>query len=131
MDIHPIHTEADYQAALKEISALMELDPDMDTPEGDRLDVLATLVQAYEAKHYPIALPDPIEAIKFRMEQGGLSIQDLEPLIGKSNRVYEVLGRKRPLTLPMIRRLHKGLGIPAEVLIAQTASAFGKSPMAA
>lgn len=131
MDIHPIHTEADYQAALKEISALMELDPDMDTPEGDRLDVLATLVQAYEAKHYPIALPDPIEAIKFRMEQGGLSIQDLEPLIGKSNRVYEVLGRKRPLTLPMIRRLHKGLGIPAEVLIAQTASAFGRSALAA
>lgn len=87
----------------------------------ERLDVLATLIQAYEAKHYAIAPPDPIEAIKFRMEQGGLSIKDLEPLIGKSNRVYEVLGRTRPLTLPMIRRLHKGLGIPAEVLIAQTA----------
>lgn len=131
MDIRPIHTEADYQAALKEISALMALDPGMDSPDGDRLDVLATLVQAFEAKHYPIDLPDPIEAIKFRMEQGGLSIQDLEPLIGKSNRVYEVLGRKRPLTLPMIRRLHKGLGIPAEVLITQTANAFGKSAQAA
>jgi HTH-type transcriptional regulator/antitoxin HigA len=131
MDIRPIHTEADYQAALKEISALMEHAPDAGTPEGDRLDVLATLVEAFEAKHYPLDLPDPIEAIKFRMEQGGLSIQDLEPLIGKSNRVYEVLGRKRPLTLPMIRRLHKGLGIPAEVLITQTASAFGKAPLAA
>jgi hypothetical protein len=73
-------------------------------PLGDRLDILATLVQAYEAKHYRIEPPDPIEAIKFRMEQGGLSIKDLEPLIGKSNRVYEVLGRTRPLTLPMIRR---------------------------
>lgn len=121
MDIRPIHTKADYQAALKDISALMEHDPELGTPDGDRLDVLATLVQAYEAKHYAIAPPDPIEAIKFRMEQGGLSIKDLEPLIGKSNRVYEVLGRTRPLTLPMIRRLHKGLGIPAEVLIAQTA----------
>ena len=130
MEIRPIHTEADYQAALKDISALMERDPDMGTAEGDRLDVLATLVQAFEAKHYPIDLPDPIEAIKFRMEQGGLSVQDLEPLIGKSNRVYEVLGRKRPLTLPMIRRLHQGLGIPAEVLIAQTASTFGGPAMA-
>lgn len=121
IDIRPIHTKADYQAALKDISALMEHDPELGTPDGDRLDVLATLVQAYEAKHYAIAPPDPIEAIKFRMEQGGLSIKDLEPLIGKSNRVYEVLGRTRPLTLPMIRRLHEGLGIPAEVLIAQTA----------
>ena len=119
MEIRPIHTEADYQAALQEVSALMDQDPDAGTPDGDRLDVLATLVQAYEAKHYPIAPPDPIEAIKFRMEQGGLSIKDLEPLIGRSNRVYEVLGRTRPLTLPMIRRLHKGLGIPAEVLIAE------------
>lgn len=119
MEIRPIHTEADYQAALQEVSVLMDQDPDAGTPDGDRLDVLATLVQAYEAKHYPIAPPDPIEAIKFRMEQGGLSIKDLEPLIGRSNRVYEVLGRTRPLTLPMIRRLHKGLGIPAEVLIAE------------
>ena len=87
MDIHPIHTEADYKATLKEISALMESDPDLGTPEGDRLDILATLVQAYEAKHVPITAPDPVEAIKFRMDQSGLSVKDLEPIIGKSNRV--------------------------------------------
>ena len=120
MEIRPIHTEADYKATLREISALMEADPDPGTPEGDLLEVLATLVQAYEATHCPMEKPDPIEAIKFRLEQGGLSIKDLEPMIGHSNRVYEVLGRKRPLTLRMIRRLHKGLGIPAEVLIAET-----------
>lgn len=118
MDIRPIHNEHDYKAALRDISALMELDPDLGTPEGDRLDVLATLVQAYEAKHHAIDPPDPIEAIKFRLDQSGLSIKDLEPMIGRSNRVYEVLARSRPLTLSMIRRLHKGLGIPAEVLIA-------------
>ncbi len=89
---------------------------------GDRLDILATLVQAYEVKHVPITAPDPVEAIKFRMDQSGLSIKDLEPIIGKSNRVYEVLSRKRPLTLAMIRRLHKSLGIPADVLIAETAA---------
>lgn len=120
MNIRPIHTEADYKATLKEIAALMELDPDMGTPEGDRLDILATLVQAYEAKTFPIGVPDPVEAIKFRMEQSGLTVRDLEPFIGKSNRVYEILNHKRPLTLGMIRRLHQGLGIPAEVLIAET-----------
>ena len=120
MDIRPIRTKADYKAALKEISALMATDPDLGTPEGDRLDIVTTLVQAYEAKHVPIAAPDPVEAIKFRMEQSGLSVKDLEPIIGRSNRVYEVLNRKRPLTLPMIRRLHKSLGIPADVLIAET-----------
>jgi HTH-type transcriptional regulator/antitoxin HigA len=120
MDIRPIHTEADYKAALKEISALMEGDPDLATPEGDRLDILATLVHAYEARHFPIAGPDPVEAIKFRMAQSGLSVKDLEPLIGKSNRVYEILSRKRPLTLAMIRRLHRALGIPASVLIAES-----------
>jgi HTH-type transcriptional regulator / antitoxin HigA len=124
MEIKPIHTNADYKAALREITALMESDPDLGTPDGDRLDVLATLVQAYETKHHPIEPPDPIEAIKFRIEQGGLTIKDLEPFIGKSNRVYEVLGRTRPLTLPMIRRLHKGLGIPAEVLIAERDARF-------
>lgn len=124
MEIRPIHTEADYKAALRDISALMEADPDYGTPDGDRLDVLAILVQAYEAKHYPISAPDPIEAIKFRLEQAGLSIKDLEPMIGRSNRVYEVLGRKRPLTLGMIRRLHKGLGIPAAVLIAEADERF-------
>jgi HTH-type transcriptional regulator/antitoxin HigA len=120
MEIKPIHNDADYRAALKEISFLMEQDPALRTPEGDRLEVLATLVQSHESKHYPIEKPDPIEAIKFRMEQGGLSVKDLEPMIGKSNRVYEILDRTRPLTLRMIRRLHKELGIPAEVLIAQT-----------
>lgn len=122
MDIRPIRSEADYQATLKEISALMDedADPDLGTPDGDRLDILATLVQAYEAKHMPITAPDPVEAIKFRMDQSGLSVKDLEPIIGKSNRVYEVLNRKRPLTLAMIRRLHISLGIPADVLIAQT-----------
>lgn len=123
MDIRPIRTTADHQAALKEISALMEADPELGTPEGDRLDILATLVQAYEARHVPMSAPDPIEAIKFRMDQSGLSVKDLEPLIGKSNRVYEVLSRKRPLTLAMIRRLHHSLGIPAHVLIAQSAAA--------
>ncbi len=120
MDIRPVHTEADHKATLKEISALMESDPDAGTPEGDRLDILTTLVQAYEAKHLPITAPDPVEAIKFRMDQAGLSVKDLETIIGKSNRVYEVLNRKRPLTLAMIRRLHHSLGIPADVLIAQT-----------
>jgi HTH-type transcriptional regulator/antitoxin HigA len=122
MDIQPIRTEADYKAALRQISTLMEADPELGTPEGDRLDILATLVQAYEARHFPIGAPDPIEAIKFRMEQSGLTVKDLEPIIGRSNRVYEVLNRKRPLTLAMIRRLHRSLGIPAEVLIAETAS---------
>ena len=86
------------------------------------MDILATLAQAYEAKRTPISAPDPVEAIKFRMDQSGLSVKDLEPIIGKSNRVYEVLNRKRPLTLAMIRRLHKSLGIPADALIAETAA---------
>ena len=117
MDIKPIRTEADNKAALAEISKLMDLDPELGTPEADRLDVLVTLVQAFEAKHYPIELPDPIEAIKFRMEQQGLTVADLAPMIGKTNRVYEVLNRRRSLSLEMIRKLHKGLGIPTDVLI--------------
>ena len=117
MDIQPIQSERDHQTALQQISALMESDPDPGTPQGDRLDILATLVQAWEARHHPIEPPDPIEAIRFRMEQQGMTVRDLEPIIGKSNRVYEVLNRKRPLTLPMIRRLHRQLGISAEVLI--------------
>ncbi|MBL8338015.1 MAG: transcriptional regulator [Rhodoferax sp.] len=119
MEVRPIHTDADYRAALREISVLMDTEPEPEpgTPIGDRLDILATLVQAYESKHAPMQPPDPVEAIKFRMEQDGLTVKDLEPLIGKSNRVYEVLNRKRPLTLAMIRRLHHSLGIPANVLI--------------
>ncbi|MDO8891500.1 MAG: transcriptional regulator [Sulfurimicrobium sp.] len=117
MDIKPLKTEADYQAALKEIETLMFAV--VDTPEGDRLDVLVTLVEAYEARHYPLDLPDPVEAIKFTMEQKGLTVKDLEPMIGRSNRVYEILNHTRPLTLKMIWRLHQGLGIPAESLIRQ------------
>ena len=122
MDIQPIRTEADYKLALRNISNLMESDPELGTPDGDRLDILVTLVQAFEARHLPIGAPDPVEAIKFRMEQSGLTVKDLEPIIGRSSRVYEVLNHKRPLTLAMIRRLHRGLGIPAEVLIAETAT---------
>jgi len=122
MEIQPIRTEADYKATLRQISALMASDPAPATPKGDRLDILTTLVQAYEARHWPIEAPDPVEAIKFRMEQSGLTVKDLEPIIGRSNRVYEVLNRKRPLTLAMIRRLHRDLGIPADVLIAETAT---------
>jgi HTH-type transcriptional regulator/antitoxin HigA len=118
MDIKPIKTGADYRAALKEIEMLMTADPD--TPEGEKLDVLVTLVEAYEQKHYPLDLPDPVEAIKFEMEQKGLTVKDLEPMIGKSNRVYEVLNHKRSLTLKMIWRLHEQLGIPAESLIKQS-----------
>ncbi len=117
MNIKPLKTEADYQAALKEIETLMSAVED--TPEGDRLDVLVTLVEAYEARHYPLDLPDPVEAIKFTMEQKGLTVKDLEPMIGRSNRVYEILNHTRPLTLKMIWRLHQGLGIPAESLIRQ------------
>ena len=90
------------------------------TSDGQRLDVLVTLVEAYERKHFPMNLPDPVEAIKFVMDQRGLSAKDLEPMIGRTNRVYEVLSRKRPLTLKMIWRLHKELGIPAESLIRPT-----------
>lgn len=124
--VYPIRNDEDHQAALKLVEAYFDAPhaPDPQSEEGAHFEALVTLIQAYEAKHCPIAPPDPIEAIKFRMEQAGLSIKDLEPMIGRSNRVYEVLGRKRPLTLPMIRRLHKGLGIPAEVLIAQGDDSF-------
>lgn len=115
MEIKPIKSARDYRHALKEIEGLMRAR--RNTPQGDRLDVLVTLVEAWEAKHYPIDLPDPIEAIKYHMEQKGLSPQDLIPFVGGRNRVYEVLARKRPLTLKMIQRLHGGLGIPAESLI--------------
>lgn len=121
MNIKPIKTDADYRAALKEIESLMMAQSD--TPDGEKLDVLVTLVEAYESKHYPLDLPDPVEAIKFEMEQKGLTIKDLEPMIGKSNRVYEILNRKRSLTLSMIRRLHQELNIPAESLIKPTSRA--------
>lgn len=115
MNIKPIKTKADYRAALKEIEGLMTAATN--TPEGEKLDVLVTLVEAYEAKHYPMDLPDAVEAIKFEMDQQGLTVKDLEPMIGKSNRVYEILNYKRSLTLQMIWKLHRELGIPAESLI--------------
>lgn len=115
MDIRPIKTKADYRRTLKEIETLMDAAPH--TAKGERLDVLVALVEAYERKHFTLDLPDPVEAIKFRMDQMGLSPKDLEPMIGRRNRVYEVLNRKRPLTMKMAWRLHQGLGIPAESLI--------------
>ena len=115
MNVAPIKTTRDYRRALKEIEGLMQAR--RGTPEGDGLDVLVTLVEAWEAKHYPIDLPDPVAAIKYHMEQKGLAPRDLVRFIGSRSRVYEVLNRKRPLTLRMVWQLHKGLGIPAESLI--------------
>jgi HTH-type transcriptional regulator/antitoxin HigA len=117
MDIKPIRTQADYEAARAQVSPQFDREPEPGSAEGDRFDVLVTLIEAYERQHYPIDAPDPIEAIKFRMEQQGLTPADLQPMIGRPNRVYEVLNRKRPLTMPMVRRLHRQLGIPAESLI--------------
>ena len=119
IELKPIRTEEDYQAALQVASAFFDLPEEIDpeSEDGAAFDALLTLIEAYEAKHYPIAPPSPIEAIKFRMEQEGLTIKDLEPIIGKSNRVYEIFNGTRSLTLPMIRKLHKELHIPAEVLI--------------
>lgn len=114
-ELKPIRTKADYEEALAEVERLWGAKSG--TPKGDRLDVLATLIDAYEAEHYPMDPPDPVEAIKFRMEQQGLSRKDLEPLIGTRTRVAEVLNRKRSLSISMIRRLHEGLGISADVLI--------------
>jgi HTH-type transcriptional regulator/antitoxin HigA len=114
-ELKPIRTEEDYEIALAEVGRLWGAASG--TPEGDRLDVLATLIDAYETEHYPIDPPDPVEAIKFRMEQQGLTRKDLEPLIGTRTRVAEVLNRKRNLSIGMIRRLREGLGISADVLI--------------
>lgn len=118
MDIQPIKSERDYKKSLKEIESLF--DAKFGTQDGDRLDVLTTLVEAYEAKHHPIDAPDPIAAIYFVMEQRGLKRKDLEQYIGGRSRVAEVLNHKRALTLSMIRKLHQALGIPAEVLIRES-----------
>ncbi|HWK44534.1 MAG TPA: transcriptional regulator [Stellaceae bacterium] len=115
MEIRPIRTEDDYRAALAEASSLMAAEAG--TPDGDRLDVLATLIEAYEAVHYPVDAPDPIAAILFMMEQKGLVRRDLEPAIGGRGRVSEIFNRKRALTLPMIRALAPLLDLPADVLI--------------
>jgi HTH-type transcriptional regulator/antitoxin HigA len=114
-ELKPIRTKADYEKALAEVERLWGAKGG--TRDGDRLDVLATLIDAYETAHYPMDPPDPIEAIKFRMEQQGLTRKDLEPLLGTRTRVAEVLNRRRSLSISMIRRLHKHLGISADVLI--------------
>ena len=114
-DVKPIRTEADHEAALEAVAALWG--SASGTPAGDRLDVLATLIDAYEARQYPMDPPDPVEAIKFRMEQQGMTRKDLEDIIGTRTRIAEVLNRKRSLSIGMIRRLHDRLGISAEVLI--------------
>lgn len=118
MNVHPIRTEADYDAALSEVERLWGSKGG--TPEGDRLDVLLVLIDDYESKHHPIDPPDPVDAIKFRMEQMNLTRKDLEPLIGSRGRVAEVLNRRRPLSLAMIRSLHHKLRIPLESLIANS-----------
>lgn len=115
MEIKPIKTEADYSEALLEVEELM--DAKLNTPEGDKLDVLVTLIEAYEGKHHPIHPPDPVEAIIHQMESQELSRKDLEPLIGSRARVSEILNKKRSLSINMIRKLQEGLGISAEILI--------------
>lgn len=117
--IHPIRTEADYQAALQLVAPYFDNEPEVDSDAGAHFEAMLTLIEAYEAKHYPIDPPEPLEAIKFRMEQQGLKPKDLEPMIGQRNRVYEVLNGKRKLTMAMVWKLHIGLGIPAESLIRQ------------
>lgn len=115
MEIRPIKTEKDYKSVLKQIEQLFNAAPG--TPEGDRLEVLATLVEAYEDKHYNIGRPDPVEAILYHLESRGLTRRALEPFIGSRARISEILNRRRSLSLKMIRKLSTGLGIPAEVLI--------------
>lgn len=115
--IRPIHTKADYQQALAEISRLVDIDPEPGTLEGDKLEVLATLVEAYEREHFPMNLPDPIEAIKFSMESRGLRPADMVDYFGSPSKTSEVLNRHRRLSITMIRKLHKGLGMPLEVLV--------------
>lgn len=117
-DLKPIRTKADHKAALAEVQALWGAEAG--TPRGDRLDVLVTLIETYEAEHYPMDPPDPIDAIEFRMDQQGLTRRDLERMIGPRSRIAEVLNRKRPLSINMIRRLHDQLGVPAEILIRPT-----------
>jgi HTH-type transcriptional regulator / antitoxin HigA len=119
MDIRPIKTERDHERALHRIAALLEAKPGTD--EGDELEVLATLVDVYEAEHFPIDAADPVDAILFRLEQQGLDRKDLEPFLGSRHRVSEILNRKRGLSIEMIRKLHAGLGIPLEVLVGEAA----------
>ncbi len=115
MEIRPIKTRADHRAAMKEIERLMDAKPG--TPAGDRLDILTTLIERYESQHEPIDPPDPIDALLYYMESRGLTRRDLEPYLGSRARVAEVLNRRLALTIDMIRKLHAGLGIAADVLI--------------
>ena len=115
MELRPIKTESDYQNALQKIEQLFDAEPN--SPECDRLDILTTLVEAYEQKHFPIEAPDPIEAILYYLEARGLSNRDLESSIGSCDRVEAILNRQQPLTLDVIRRLNRNLGLPAEILI--------------
>ena len=124
-EVRPIRTKRDYEAALKEVERLWGAKTG--TRDGDRLDVLATLIDAYEAEHYPMDPPDPIEAIKFRMEQQGLTRRDLEEIIGTRTRIAEVMNRRRGLSIAMIRRLHERLGISADVLIRPSRKKSGMS----
>jgi HTH-type transcriptional regulator / antitoxin HigA len=123
-ELKPIRCEQEYEEALSEAAIYFAQEPLLGSSLADRFEILLMLIEAYEAKQYDIGPPDPIEAIKFRMEQANLKPKDLKPMIGELNRVYEVLARKRSLTLPMIRRLHAGLGIPAESLIAEGSNAI-------
>ena len=118
MEIKPVRTEADYEAVLPEIEGLLEAEEG--SPEEDRLEVLSVLVEVWEDAHHSIDPPDPVEAIKFRMDQQDLTRSDLEAYLGQRQRVADILNRKRPLSLPMIRRLNRDLGIPAEALIRET-----------
>jgi HTH-type transcriptional regulator/antitoxin HigA len=126
-EVKPVRSEADYEAALAEVERLWGARSG--TPEGDRLDVLATLIDAYESEHHPIDPPDPIEAIEFRMEQQGLTRKDLEGILGSRTRIAEVLNRRRGLSINMIRRLHEKLGISAEVLIRPSRTEGARSRM--
>lgn len=119
MNIKPIRSEEDLQAAFRRLESIFQAQEG--TPEADEMEILVALVEAYEARHYPIAPPDPVEAIKFRMEQQNLTPRDLEPFIGPSGRVSEVLNRKRTLSLRMVKRLHDGLHIPYESLLSRAA----------
>lgn len=112
MDIRPNKTSADYRAALKEIEILMMTEPE--TLDGETRDAMVTLIEAFEARHFSMDLPDPVEAIRLEMNRKSLTAKDLDPMLGKSNRVYEILNHKRSLSLKMIRRLYEGLGIPDE-----------------
>ena len=118
MEVRAIRSETAYKKMLAQVSALVDLDPDPDSPEGERLEVLSTLVEAYERDHYPLAPPDPIDAIRFHMDQTGMTVADLVPYVGSRSRVYEVLNGTRPLSMTMIRRLLT-LGIPASSLVGQ------------